>query len=256
MAEMDNSVAMDEAISMEAPADDAQAAEISAEELMGNLTGGAPEAEQAENSGDGGQAEEAQQGETQQQEAEGDKVGKRIAAALRQQRRTIFEQLGASEDEVRELIRASKAEKLSKEDPDISPKAARRIVEAEERHAGEDAQKQAITQGIQSLFEDGWTSDELRAFSMDPTVREDIAAGRSVRQAATAYMRRGRSAVPDRSAAPEAAGNRRGVPTLRSQATAPTRDRSAIEAMTDEEFAAFSERAMEAAMSGKRVLIR
>ena len=253
MAEMDNSVAMDEAISMEAPADDAQAAEISAEELMGNLTGGAPEAEQAENSGDGGQAEEAQQGETQQQEAESEKVGKRIAAALRQQRRTIFEQLGASEDEVRELIRASKAEKLSKEDPDISPKAARRIVEAEERHAGEDAQKQAITQGIQSLFEDGWTSDELRAFSMDATVREDIAAGRSVRQAATAYLRRGRSAQEQ---PPAGANTRRGVPTLRSQATAPTRDRSAIDDMTDAEFAAFSERAMEAAMSGKRVLIR
>lgn len=253
MAEMDNSVAMDEAISMEAPADDAQAAEISAEALMGNLTGGAPEAEQAENSGDGGQAEEAQQGETQQQEAESEKVGKRIAAALRQQRRTIFEQLGASEDEVRELIRASKAEKLSKEDPDISPKAARRIVEAEERHAGEDAQKQAITQGIQSLFEDGWTSDELRAFSMDATVREDIAAGRSVRQAATAYLRRGRSAQEQ---SPAGANTRRGVPTLRSQATAPTRDRSAIDDMTDAEFAAFSERAMEAAMSGKRVLIR
>ena len=171
MEEMESTVAVDEAIATEAPADDAQAAEISAEELMGNLTGGAPSGEQAEISGDGGQAVEAQQEETQQQETESDKVGKRIAAALRQQRRTIFEQLGASEDEVRELIRASKAEKLSKEDPDISPKAARRIVEAEERHAGEDAQKQAITQGIQSLFEDGWTSDELRAFSMDATVR-------------------------------------------------------------------------------------
>ena len=253
MDEMESTVAVDEAIATEAPADDAQAAEISAEELMGNLTGGAPSGEQAEISGDGGQAVEAQQAETQQQEAEGDKVGKRIAAALRQQRRTIFEQLGASEDEGRELIRASKAEKLSKEDPDISPKAARRIVEAEERHAGEDAQKQAITQGIQSLFEDGWTSDELRAFSMDATVREDIAAGRSVRQAATAYLRRGRSAQEQ---APAGANTRRGVPTLRSQATAPTRDRSAIDDMTDAEFAEFSERAMEAAMSGKRVLIR
>lgn len=253
MDEMESTVAVDEAIATEAPADDAQAAEISAEELMGNLTGGAPSGEQAEISGDGGQAVEAQQAENQQQEAEGDKVGKRIAAALRQQRRTIFEQLGASEDEVRELIRASKAEKLSKEDPDISPKAARRIVEAEERHAGEDAQKQAITQGIQSLFEDGWTSDELRAFSMDATVREDIAAGRSVRQAATAYLRRGRSAQEQ---PPAGANTRRGVPTLRSQATAPTRDRSAIDDMTDAEFAEFSERAMEAAMSGKRVLIR
>lgn len=253
MEEMESTVAVDEAIATEAPADDAQAAEISAEELMGNLTGGASSGEQAEISGDGDQAVEAQQKETQQQEAEGDKVGKRIAAALRQQRRTIFEQLGASEDEVRELIRASKAEKLSKEDPDISPKAARRIVEAEERHAGEDAQKQAITQGIQSLFEDGWTSDELRAFSMDATVREDIAAGRSVRQAATAYLRRGRSAQEQ---PPAGANTRRGVPTLRSQATAPTRDRSAIDDMTDAEFAAFSERAMEAAMSGKRVLIR
>ena len=161
MEEMESTVAVDEAIATEAPADDAQAAEISAEELMGNLTGGAPSGEQAEISGDGGQAVEAQQEETQQQEAEGDKVGKRIAAALRQQRRTIFEQLGASEDEVRELIRARKAEKLSKEDPDISPKAARRIVEAEERHAGEDAQKQAITQGIQSLFEDGRRAEGL-----------------------------------------------------------------------------------------------
>ena len=254
MAEMENTVAMDEAISMGSPADDAQAAEISAEELMGNLTSEADSGEQAENTGDGGQTADTQQEEDQRQETEGDKVGKRIAAALRQQRRTIFEQLGASEDEVRELIRASKAEKLTKEDPDISPKAARRIVEAEERHAGEDAQKQAITQGIQSLYEDGWTVDELRAFSMDASVREDIAAGRSVRQAATAYMRRGISA--DRQAAPTNTAARRGVPTLRSQATAPTRDKNAIEAMTDEEFAAFSERAMDEAMSGRRVLIR
>ena len=88
---------------------------------------------------------------------------------------------------------------------------------------------------------------------MDATVREDIAAGRSVRQAATAYLRRGRSAQEQ---PPAGANTRRGVPTLRSQATAPTRDRSAIDDMTDAEFAAFSERAMEAAMSGKRVLIR
>ena len=54
MDEMESTVAVDEAIATEAPADDALAAEISAEELMGNLTGGAPSGEQAEISGDGG----------------------------------------------------------------------------------------------------------------------------------------------------------------------------------------------------------
>ena len=48
MDEMESTVAVDEAIATEAPADDAQAAEISAEELMGNLTGGAPEARTSE----------------------------------------------------------------------------------------------------------------------------------------------------------------------------------------------------------------
>ena len=241
---------MDETMAAaEAPADDAQAAEITAEELMDNLTGGAQGNEPESTGEDGGQADGAAHEDEQKHTQE--KTDRRIRAALRQQRETIFRQLGMSEAEVRELIRQSKADKLAKDDPEISPKAARRIVEAEERTEG-DVDRAALVSGIRSLMEDGWTSGELLAFSQDETAQQQIAGGKTVRQAANAYLRRQMGAAPST----QSSAARREVPTVRARPTEAARDRNAIADMSDEEFDRFSRRAMSEAMAGKRITIR
>lgn len=109
----------------------------------------------------------------------------------------------------------------------------------------EEMRKQAITNGIQMLFEDGWTPEELTAFSNDKTVRADIAAGKDVVRAAMAYERRQRN-----SAKPAA---KKSVPTLRASATSGAKDMSAIDEMTDAQFDEFSKRAKEAMLAGKLV---
>lgn len=97
-----------------------------------------------------------------------------------------------------------------------------------------------VKEGIGELFEDGWSAQELTAFSQDAQVREAIAKGHSVARAACAYL--------------HAKGMRRhGVPMARTIATAEYAQDNPIETMTDEQFDAFSRRAQAAMMSGKRV---
>lgn len=118
--------------------------------------------------------------------------------------------------------------------------------EGETEHAlsPEEAQKQAINNGIQALFEDGWDQEELRAFSKDKTVREQIAAGKDFMRVAAAYERRQRAAKPAAKKAPQ---------TIRSAATTGARDASAISSMTDAQFDEFSRRAKAALLEGKLV---
>lgn len=110
----------------------------------------------------------------------------------------------------------------------------------------EQAQRAAYTAGLQALMEDGWTSEELDAFTRDAQVHADIAAGKSVERAATAYARR-------KAAGPAKPAGRKSVPTVRSAAGAAKQAGHAIDEMTDEEFAAFSRRAQDAMMMGKSV---
>ena len=115
----------------------------------------------------------------------------------------------------------------------------------------EEAHKKSITDGIQSLWDDGWTGDELKAFSTDRQAREDIANGKTVRQAATAYMRRMRG-VPTA----EKVATKKGVPTVQASATSGAPNVNRVAEMSDKEFAEFSERAIRAAKDGKRVTIK
>ena len=249
MNEFDTSVAMDEIDeTMETPADDAQAAEtITAEELAAQLMGGKSKGETAEETGDGDQTQQEQTGGNEGQSHTA-KKDNQIRAALKQQRKTIFEtELGESEETVRELIRAHRAAKLVKADPDISPKAAMKIVEAQEQAAKpkEDKNLADMTAQVQSLIDDGWTPEELNAFAQDETAQQDMANGMSVRQAARAFDKR-------QHAAPKA--RKRGVPTFRTPAAGHgTKNGNLIEDMSDEDFARFSDRAYEALMEGKRV---
>ena len=94
------------------------------------------------------------------------------------------------------------------------------------------------------LLDDGWTMDELRTMCADDGVRRALEQGETLGRAATAYMRRGtqtRKPV------------KRGVPTIRTAATEDMREDDPIARMTDAEFAAFSRRAKEAALAGKRI---
>ena len=103
----------------------------------------------------------------------------------------------------------------------------------------------ALRQGLGELFEDGWTTGELAALTQDEGVRREIAGGCGIVRAACGYLKR-----------MSAAAARKGtVPITRTTAAGCVRPGSAIEQMSDREFAAFSKRAQEAMMAGKKVRV-
>lgn len=88
--------------------------------------------------------------------------------------------------------------------------------EAPEEAKG-DERLEAYRKGILSLAEDGWTTDEIRAFSQDGKVRENLARGMTLRQAAHAYLVAGRGEKPKKSRKRSRQKNRLpdGAPCLR-----------------------------------------
>ena len=116
----------------------------------------------------------------------------------------------------------------------------------EEQVSPEQAQRNAIQSGITALYEDGWTEDELTAFSKDAKARADIKAGKDFMRVANTYLMRQMQAE-------KPAGGKRGVGTIKSATTAGVNNGNRIEDMTDKQFEEFSRRAYEAAMSGKKV---
>lgn len=230
-------------LSTEQSADDAQTA-IDAEELMRDLTGDG--AQTAENDGDSGQSETKTEETTQSRD---DKFSRRMRAALANQKRQLYAELGGSEEEIRAIVREHKAQKLAKENPKISPEAAQIIIE--EREKAQSAQPQAnsdVVNAIQGLIEDGWTREMLADFVSDEIVREQInEEGVSVRKAAFAYLNRARNQQKQT--------QKRSVPTMRTATAAGTRDSDRIEEMTDEEFEAFDRRVRNATANGKKVRI-
>ena len=112
---------------------------------------------------------------------------------------------------------------------------------------GQDAARAAVGRyrdALARLLDDGWTMDELRTMCADDGVRRALEQGETLGRAATAYMRRGTQARKP---------VKRGVPTFRTAATEDMREDDPIARMTDAEFAAFSRRAKEAALAGKRI---
>lgn len=242
---------------VEAPqmsADDAQAAEeVSAEALLANLTGESGTQETAVNTGDGDPAAQStQERESNQHQAENDKFSRRISAALRSQKEQIYRELGMSEADVRELIRAHKAEQMHKEDPEISVKAAGEILKAREATAAakppEDSRSEQMRSDIRTLVADGWTSEMLQAFTTDADTIAKIEEGMTVRQAATAYLLRGQTASKQAA--------RKGVPTIRTATASAAPDEDRIASMSDADFDRLAKRAREAAYAGKRVVFR
>ena len=135
----------------------------------------------------------------------------------------------------------------------IAPNEEIGVEELEENLTGEAEQQQeeendewiaGIRQGLGELFEDGWTTGELGAMTQDEGVKREIASGHGIVRAACGYLKR----------MLETAAARKGnVPIARTTAAGAVRPGSAIEQMSDREFAAFSKRAQEAMMAGKKV---
>lgn len=117
--------------------------------------------------------------------------------------------------------------------------------------------REALLHGLKALAEDGWTSEELAAFSRDEGAARDIAGGKSLETAALRYMRRmaaGRT-TGNRAAGNRATAGRAGVPTMRAASAGEPDAGNPIARMSDREFDAFYARAMEKAMTGARVTI-
>ena len=132
-----------------------------------------------------------------------------------------------------------KGEKKMEENVMIVPDEEIGVDELEENLTGEVEQQQAeendelvaaLRQGLGELFEDGWTTGELDAMTQDEGVKREIASGHGVVRAACGYLKR-----------------------MLETAAGAVRPGSAIEQMSDREFAAFSKRAQEAMMAGKKV---
>jgi len=145
-----------------------------------------------------------------------------------------------------EAQRVSAAEISAQE---LGAQMAQTAVEEDDAAADAQAQQQEemlaqVREGISELFADGWTAEELAAFSQDPAAQEAIAGGHSVARAACAYLR-----------AKQAHIRRHGVPTARTIAASSLRQDNPIESMTDEQFDAFSKRAQAAMLEGRKVRI-
>ena len=233
--------------------DDASAMEeISIEELVADMT--APSGGEMVEQGDDSPAEEQEHEEKQPENKDTkDKFSRRIASALKSQEGQMIHELGRGKltrQQIIEAVEEHLARKMSEEDADISPKAAKKIIEAEARAAvpAANPQVETIKAGMRSLIEDGWTQEELTAFVADETVREDIAAGKTVRQAARAYERRARQPEPVKTE------RKRAVPATKSSGhAAEEHDSNYIDEMTPEQFAAFRAKVQKAQMAGKRV---
>lgn len=235
----------------EMPAADAQAAEITVEEVIAKLNAGMSAQEKVENEGDDSHQAQEETQEKPGKTSESARRDNQMRSALKQQRKTIFEKdLGMPEEQVRELIRAHKAAEMAKKDPEISEKAAMMIVKAQES-AAEQQDAIAVTEeqrgDVLSLMTQGWTQEALLEFAQDRQAMEDILGGMSVAQAAQEYKGRKEEGVQQTSA------RRKSAPIARGTSAGSTSVQNPIDAMTDEQYDAFMADVRRRAMRGEKV---
>ena len=137
-----------------------------------------------------------------------------------------------TEQEAQELL-------AGMEQPDAAPQEP--MQQAQEDEPDGDERAALYREGIERLMRDGWTEGELRGFAQDEAVHQALMEGRSLGEAATAYLRR--------SAAPK----KRAVPNMRRAGAGDAQGANRIEQMTDAQFDAFSRMAMEAALEGRKI---
>lgn len=227
----------DDAQAMDAAEDDAPGAEISAEELARSLMEGEDArgtVEEQEDAGDDGQSAQEDR-----QEA-GDKFSRRIASALKNQERTLLNELGGgalTKAEMKEIIRAHQAQEAARAQEQTNP--------------GDGTQVERLSAQLRELVSDGWTREELTALCADEAVRADIEDGKTLRQAARAYERRAREAA----VLHENTNTKRAVRTARSTAAGDSPQPDLIRSIPDDKYDAFMAELRRRAMRGERVRI-
>ena len=109
----------------------------------------------------------------------------------------------------------------------------------------QDDQARAYTEGITNLYDMGWTQEEVAALIADPEALRDIVGGKTVGQAAHAFMKR--------QSASQKPAPRKSVPTVKTASGTPKGGGSRIKEMSKEDFRKLSERAERAMLDGKNV---
>ena len=157
------------------------------------------------------------------------------------------------EDEAKEQAEVTAQELVSNLNTEVKEtEQPKEETKAEQAQTPEKARKDAINEGLNSLMEEGVTSEELLAFSQDATARKDVQAGKDVIRAFMAYTRRQASAAKE--APVETA--KKSVPTVKTQGTAEPTAHETIKNMSKAEFAELSRRAREAAAEGRKVTFK
>ena len=118
----------------------------------------------------------------------------------------------------------------------------------------EAAQVRAYTEGISGLYDSGWTREEVAALIADAAALRDIKGGKTIAQAAHAYMRRQmQAASAEKPAERTEPAHRRSVPTMKKAGGAARSAGSRIDELSSEEFARLRKRAEKAMLEGKLV---
>lgn len=116
-----------------------------------------------------------------------------------------------------------------------------------------EAQKEAAgvndeqVEAVRTLLADGWTREELLAFSEDETAQKDMREGRSMRQAALAYLRRQSAAESGESR------RKRGAPIARNTSSGASPEMDPVKSMSDAQFDRFMADVRRRAMRGEKV---
>ena len=152
---------------------------------------------------------------------------------------------GMSVEETQVQNEEVKASELMQDGGAQGGEAQEEKAQEEKAQTSQDGQVKAYTEGIAGLYDMGWTQEEVAALIADPDALRDILGGKTVGQAAHAYMKR-------QSAAQKPAP-RRSVPTVKNASGAPKGSGSRIMNMSKEDFRKLSERAERAMLDGKNV---
>lgn len=140
------------------------------------------------------------------------------------------------------------AEQLMQNIAGAAEETAQEEPEQTEEQPTQEAEGNPYAEGLQTLYDDGWTEEDIAALITDPNALREMRDGKTVRQAAFAFLRRSHAA--------EKPAAKKGVPTFRTAATSGAKETNKIAEMSSEEFAEFSRRAKDALMQGKSVTFK
>lgn len=158
---------------------------------------------------------------------------------------------------------------------DLSEREA--AIQEQTREQGADGETvwNRLSEELTALHNDGWSVEQMQAFSQDERAQRAIAAGATVRQAATAYlmhelkektngkevMQEAHRMQPDAAQAQQereeerGRNRKRGVPALRTATTSSVPQSNAIERLSSSEFAKFSDEIYARLLAGEKIAL-